>query len=66
MNNDSVAQSFDKEFDTQVNEDVIHDSYISYDFMEDGWPYRIVNQTTTTVGGHGKSSQTYIYLDDIN
>lgn len=66
MNDDSITESFDKEFDAQVNEDVINDSYYSFDFMEDGWPYRIVNQITITVGGRGKSNQTYIYLDYIN
>lgn len=66
MNNDSVTESFNNGFDTQVNEDAIYDSYFSSDFLAHGWPYRIVNQSTITVGGSGKSNQTYITLDYIN
>ena len=66
MDNDSVTASFNKDFDTQVKENAIYDSYFSSDFLAHGWPYRIINQSTITVGGRGKSNQTYIYLDYIN
>ncbi len=66
MDNDDVTESFNKEFDSQVNEDAIYDSYFSSDFLAHGWAYRVINQTNITVGGRGKSNQTYIYLDYIN
>lgn len=66
MDNDSITASFNSGFDAQVTENSVYDSYYSADFLAHGWPYRIVNQTTTTIAGSGKSQQTYIYLDYIN
>ena len=66
MGNDSVTESFNKEFDTQVNEDAIYDSYFSSDFLAHGYPYKITNQLIIMIGDSGKSNQTYIYLDYIN
>lgn len=66
MDNDSITESFNNGFDAQVNENAIYDSYFSSEFLAHGWPYRIVNQSSVTVGDRGKSTQTYIYLDYIN
>ena len=66
MGNDSVTEAFNKEFDTQVNEDAIYDSYFSSDFLARGYPYKIINQSNIMIGDSGKSNQTYIYLDYIN
>lgn len=66
MGNESVTELFDNEFDTKVKEDAIDASYFSSDFLAHGWPYRIINQSTITMDGRGKSNQTYISLDYIN
>lgn len=66
MDNDSITESFNKGFDDQVDDNAIYDSYFSSDFLAHGYPYRIINQTTITIDGRGKSNQTYIYLDYIN
>ena len=66
MDNESITESFNKGFDKDVSENAIHESYFSSDYLAQGWPYRITNQSTLTVDGHGKSKQTYIYLDYVN
>ncbi|MDE6488749.1 MAG: hypothetical protein K2L46_05655, partial [Paramuribaculum sp.] len=66
MNSDSITQSFRQEFDSQVREEGVYESYFSSDYLAHGWPYRVVKQSTTTIDGRGKSKQTYIYLDYIN
>lgn len=66
MNDESATESFNKEFDSQVNVDALYSSYFSSDYVAHGWPYRIVRQTATTINGRGKSNQKYIYLDYIN
>ncbi len=64
--NGKVKESFDSEFDAQVTEDAINNSYIGSEFIPLGWPYKILKQESSTIGGRGKSSQTYIYLDYTN
>lgn len=66
LGNDSITENFNQSFDAQVNHDCIHDSYFSSKYMSQGWPYEVVKQTTRTIDGLGKSTQTYIYLDYIN
>lgn len=61
--NEDLTESFDKNFDSQVNVDGTVSSYFSSDFLYDGWPYRVIKQTTTMIGDRGKARQTYIYLD---
>ncbi|MDE7136664.1 MAG: hypothetical protein K2N91_08520, partial [Muribaculaceae bacterium] len=66
LDSDMLTELFNKEFETQVKENAIYESYFSSDFMAHGWPYKIITQTNVTIDGRGKSNQTYIYLDDIN
>lgn len=66
IDNKSVTESFEKTFDSQVKEDGIRNIYFSSDFLAEGWPYRIIYQTTMTLGGRGKVNQIHIKLDDIN
>lgn len=66
MENDSISESFNSEFDKQVKTDAIYESYFSSDYIARGWPYKVVKQSTMTIDGRGKSRQAYIYLDYIN
>lgn len=64
--NDSISASFNENFDSQVDEDAMYESYFGSDFLSTGWPYRVVEQSGGTVKGYGKVKQTYISLDYIN
>lgn len=63
FSNDSITENFNQNFDTQVNEDCINDDYLKLDYLPNGWPYSVVRQKSSLIGGKGKIKQTAIYLD---
>lgn len=60
---EEARDSVNKEIDAALNEDATVDSYYGIDYMPQGWPYKVVKQTSSTIGNAGKLEQTYIYLD---
>lgn len=62
VNND-IKEDFANEYDKQVNVDATSDSYLAYDFIGNGWPYKVIDQTTNMIGNVGKCKQTYIWVD---
>lgn len=60
MKNKDVSDSFDKEFDKQVNTDGSNTSYFEINCFPDGWPYELVKQNKTKVGNVEKVTQTNI------
>jgi len=62
VNND-IKADFATEYDKQVNVDATSDSYLVYDFIWNGWPYKVLDQTTNMIGKVGKCKQTYIWVD---
>jgi Fe-S cluster assembly iron-binding protein IscA len=62
VNND-IIKDFAAEYDKQVNVDATSDSYLEYNFISNGWPYKVLDQTTNMIGKVGKCKQTYIWID---
>lgn len=65
LSDDSIAESFNKNFDAQVNVDGTFRDYLQIDYMPCGWPYSVVRQKITMVGTRGKLQQTVISLDSF-
>ena len=63
LSDGSVAESFNKNFNEQVNVDGTFEDYIKIDYMPCGWPYYVVRQKTIMVSTRGKLQQTVISLD---
>lgn len=63
LNNNDVKENFATEYDKQVNVDATSDSYLEYDYISNGWPYSVLDQTTSRIGKGGKCRQTYIRVD---
>lgn len=61
--NNEIKEDFAAEYDKQVNVDATSDSYLEYDFISNGWPYKVLDQTTNMIGKVGKCKQTYIWID---
>ncbi|MEF2644479.1 MAG: hypothetical protein U0M50_10545 [Paramuribaculum sp.] len=62
VNND-IIEDFAAEYDKQINIDATSESYLGYDFIWNGWPYKVLDQTTTMIGKVGKCKQKYIWVD---
>jgi hypothetical protein len=58
-----VKDSFEKNFETEVNTECTVDSFLQLDYFPNGWPYKLLKQESTTIGDIGKTKQKYIYLD---
>lgn len=58
-----ARENLDSEFDGQVTEDAVHNSYLFLKFFPDGWPEEIVSQENTMIGDRGKLTQKYISWD---
>lgn len=63
---ENLPEDFDEEFDKQVDIDATVESYLSIDYFFDGWPYALVKQESSMIGGCGKIEQTYIRLTHIS
>ncbi len=63
FSNDSITDSFTKNFDAQVNVDCTYEDYLKIDYLINGWPYSVVRQKATMIGDRGKVKQTVISLD---
>lgn len=63
FSNDSITDSFNKNFDAQVNVDCTYEDYLKIDYLVSGWPYSVVRQKATMIGNRGKVKQTVISLD---
>lgn len=66
FSNDSITDSFNENFDAQVNEDCTYEDYLKIDYMVNGWPYSVVRQKATMIGNRGKIKQTVISLDSCS
>lgn len=66
FSNDSITDSFNENFDAQVNEDCTYEDYLKIDYLINGWPYSVVRQKATMIGNRGKVKQTVIYLDSYS
>lgn len=60
---EEALDSINKEIDAALSEDATVDSYYGIDYMPQGWPYKVVKQTSSVIGNAGKLEQTYIWLD---
>lgn len=60
---EGARDSINKEIDAALSVDATVDSYYGIDYMPQGWPYKVVKQTSSTIGNAGKLEQTYIWLD---
>lgn len=60
---EEARDSINKEIDAALSVDATVDSYYGIDYMSNGWPYKVVKQTSSTIGNAGKLEQTYIWLD---
>lgn len=63
FSNDSITDSFNENFDAQVNVDCTYEDYLKIDYLGNGWPYSIVRQKSTMIGTRGKVKQTVISID---
>lgn len=63
FSNDSITNSFNENFDAQVNVDCTYEDYLKIDYLLNGWPYSVVRQKATMIGKRGKVKQTVISLD---
>lgn len=66
FSNDSITDSFNENFDAQVNEDCTYEDYLKIDYLVNGWPYSVVRQKATMIGNRGKVKQTVISLDSYS
>lgn len=63
---DVVPEDFDELYDDQVKEDGTYEDYLKTDYLFTGWPYRVVHQNATMIGGAGKVKQTVITMDSYS
>lgn len=61
-----MKESINNEVDKYANVDLTIESYRSMDFMWNGWPYKVLEQTTSMYGKNGKVKQTYIWIDNFS
>lgn len=66
FSNDSITDSFNENFDVQVNVDCTYEDYVKIDYLVNGWPYLVVRQKATMIGKRGKVKQTVISLDSYS
>lgn len=66
FSNDSITDSFNENFDAQVNVDCTYEDYLKIDYMVNGWPYSVVRQKATMIGNRGKVKQTVISIDSCS
>lgn len=66
FSNDSITDSFNENFDSQVNVDCTYEDYMKIDYLVNGWPYSVVRQKATMIGNRGKVKQTVISLDSYS
>ena len=66
FSNDSITDSFNENFDVQVNVDCTYEDYLKIDYLANGWPYSVVRQKATMIGNRGKVRQTVISLDSYS
>lgn len=66
FSNDSITDSFNKNFDAQVNIDCTYEDYLKIGYLVNGWPYSVVRQKATMIGNRGKVKQTVISLDSCS
>lgn len=66
FSNDSITDSFNENFDAQVNVDCTYEDYLKIDYLVNGWPYSVVRQKATMIGNRGKVKQTVISLDSYS
>ncbi len=66
FSNDSITDSFNENFDTQVDADCTYEDYLKIDYLVNGWPYSVVRQKATMIGNRGKVKQTVISIDSCS
>lgn len=66
FSNDSVTQSFNENFDTQVNADGTYEEYLQFIYTYSGLPCRIVKQESTMIENVGKLKQKVITIDSFS
>lgn len=66
FSNDSITDSFNENFDSQVNVDCTYEDYLKTDYLVNGWPYSVVRQKATMIGNRGKVIQTVISIDSYS
>lgn len=66
FSNDSITDSFNENFDAQVDVDCTYEDYLQTDYLVNGWPYSVVRQKATMIGNRGKVKQTVISLDSYS
>ena len=66
FSNDSITDSFNENFDAQVNVDCTYEDYLKIDYMVNGWPYSVIRQKATMIGNRGKVKQTVISIDSCS
>ena len=66
LSSDTIAESFNSEFNKQVTKDCTSESYLSIDYTPYGWPTSVITQESTMIGNAGKLKQKYIYFDSYS
>lgn len=58
-----LPDDFEKEYDSQVKEDMSVGSWHYWKYFADGWPAEVISQSTSGLMGSGKLRQTQIVWD---
>lgn len=64
--NEQITDSLNEAYDSGMRANATVTSYYIADYIYSGWPYKVVEQTTTDIGNDGKIALTYIYMDYIS
>ena len=64
--NDELTSNFEQEFDKQVKDEAVLNTYFRIKYFPEGWPSEVVSQTNWMIGNRGKLKQTYIRWDYIS
>lgn len=58
-----LPEGFEKEYDSQVKEDMLVGTWHYWKYFADGWPSEVISQSSSNLMGGGKLKQTQIVWD---
>lgn len=66
LNDDSIKDSFDENFDDEVKSDGTIEEYLKINYLVNGLPYEVVRQNASMIGHSGKVKQLVITLETFS